>query len=69
MVSILSEKIKTFTLRLAPKQYDLLEGQAKNLGMSKNDYIRSLLESEVNANKQDQILSELSEIKKLIAKK
>ena len=62
----MEEIIKTFTLRLAPKQHDLLEKRAKDSGMSKNDYIRSLLENEVSSNKQDLILDELSEIKNLI---
>jgi len=65
----LEEKIKTFTLRLAPKQHELLEKRAKDSGMSKNDYIRSLLESETNADKQDMILNELLEIKKIVSKK
>lgn len=61
--------IKTFTLRLNDKQHELLEMKSKELGITKNDYIRMLLDGEIQADKQEQILNELLDIKEILSKK
>lgn len=60
---------KTFTLRLNDEQHDFLERRSKEAGVTKNDYIRMLLEGEIQADKQDRILEELLEIKRLLEKR
>lgn len=60
--------IKTFTLRLTEEQLMFLSNKAKELGISKNDYIRLLIEGEVRADKQEQILKEIIEIKDILRK-
>lgn len=59
--------IKTFTLRLTEEQLEFIGEKAKEMGISKNDYIRRLIDGEVRADKQDVILSEIIEIKDQIA--
>ena len=61
--------IKTFTLRLNDKQHELLEMKSKELGITKNDYIRMLLDGEIQADKQEKILNELLDIKKMLSQK
>ncbi len=61
--------IKTFTLRLNDEQHEFLEQKAKEVGVNKNDYIRMLLEGEIQADKQDRILQELLEIRELLEKR
>ena len=58
--------IKTFTLRLNDEQLQYIEKRAKDKGVSKNDYIRSLIDGEIREDKQDKILSEILEIKRLL---
>lgn len=58
--------IKTFTLRLTEKQLDFIGEKAKELGVSKNDYIRRLIDGDIRADKQDEILQEIIEIKELL---
>lgn len=60
---------KTFTLRLNDEQHEFLERKSKEIGVSKNDYIRMLLEGEVQADKQEKIMAELLEIKEILKKK
>lgn len=55
--------IKTFTLRLTEDQLNFIEEKAKKLGVSKNDYIRRLIDGDIRADKQDRILQEIIEIK------
>lgn len=61
--------IKTFTLRLNDEQHEFLEKKSKEIGVSKNDYIRMLLEGEVQADKQEKIMAELLEIKEILKEK
>lgn len=61
--------IKTFTLRLNDEQHEFLERKSKETGVSKNDYIRMLLEGEVQADKQEKIMAELLEIKEILKEK
>lgn len=58
--------IKTFTLRLSEEQLEFISRKAKEVGISKNDYIRRLIDGEVKADKQDVILNEILQIKKMI---
>lgn len=58
--------IKTFTLRLTEEQLDFIGEKAKELGVSKNDYIRRLIDGDIRADKQDKILQEIIEIKKTL---
>lgn len=58
--------IKTFTLRLTEEQLDFIGKKAKEMGISKNDYIRRLVDGEIRADKQDVILNEILQIKKMI---
>jgi hypothetical protein len=58
--------IKTFTLRLTDEQLDFIGEKAKELGVSKNDYIRRLIDGDVRADKQDKILQEIIEIKEIL---
>ncbi len=58
--------IKTFTLRLTEEQLDYIGEKAKEIGVSKNDYIRRLIDGDIRADKQDKILQEIIEIKKMI---
>ncbi len=37
-------KIKTFTLRLTEEQHEKLEKDSKRYGLTKNDYLRRLIE-------------------------
>ena len=58
--------IKTFTLRLTAEQLDFIGKKAKEMGVSKNDYIRRLIEDDIHVDKQDEILREIIEIKKIL---
>ncbi len=58
--------IKTFTLRLNDEQHQFLEKKANELGITKNDYIRQLINGEITNDKQEKILSELLEIKEML---
>lgn len=58
--------IKTFTLRLTEEQLEFIGKKAKEMGISKNDYIRRLIDGEVRADKQDVILNEIIEIKNML---
>lgn len=58
--------IKTFTLRLNDEQHQYLEKKSNELGVTKNDYIRQLINGEISNDKQDKILSEIMEIKELL---
>jgi hypothetical protein len=58
--------IKTFTLRLTDKQLNFLGKRAKELGVSKNDYIRRLIDGDIRADKQDKILQEIIAIKEML---
>lgn len=60
--------IKTFTLRLTEEQLSFIGGKAKELGVSKNDYIRRLIDGDIYADKQDKILQEIIEIKEMLKK-
>lgn len=60
--------IKTFTLRLTSEQLDFVGDKAKEIGISKNDYIRRLIDGDIRADKQDKILQEIIEIKNMIKK-
>lgn len=61
--------IKTFTLRLNDEQHEFLDKKSKENGVSKNDYIRMLLDGEVQADKQEKIMMELLEIKEILKTK
>ena len=58
--------IKTFTLRLNDEQLQYIEKRAKEKGVSKNEYIRSLIDGEIREDKQDLILTELLESKRIL---
>ncbi len=58
--------IKTFTLRLTEEQLDFIGEKAKELGISKNDYIRRLIDGDIRADKQDKILQGIIEIKEIL---
>lgn len=60
--------IKTFTLRLTDEQLDFIGERAKELGVSKNDYIRRLIDGDVCADKQDKILQEIIAIREILKK-
>lgn len=61
--------IKTFTLRLTEEQLDFIGEKAKALGVSKNDYIRRLIDGDIQADKQDRLLQEIIEVKELLLNK
>lgn len=61
--------IRTFTLRLNDEQLQYIENQAEKKGVSKNEYIRSLIDGEIREDKQDLILSEILEIKRILESK
>lgn len=58
--------IKTFTLRLNDEQHQYLEEKSKELGITKNDYIRNLIMNDSFIDKQDKVLNELVEIKEIL---
>ena len=58
--------VKTFTLRLTEEQLEFVGRKAKELGISKNDYIRRIIDGNILGDKQDKILQEIIELKKLI---
>lgn len=60
--------IKTFTLRLTEEQLDYVDNKSKELGISKNDYIRRLIDNDIISNKQDRILEEIITIKEMLLK-
>lgn len=60
--------IKTFTLRLTEEQIDFVSEKAKEMGVSKNDYIRRLIDGDIRADKEDRILQEIIEIKNMLEK-
>ncbi|WP_330638944.1 plasmid mobilization protein [Blautia sp. MB18-30] len=60
--------IKTFTLRLTEEQIDFVGEKAKEMGVSKNDYIRRLIDGDIRADKEDRILQEIIEIKNMLEK-
>ena len=61
--------IKTFTLRLTEEQLNFIGEKAIELGISKNDYIRRLIDGNIHADKQDKILQEIIEIKHMLERK
>lgn len=61
--------IKTFTLRLTEEQLNFIGEKASELGISKNDYIRRLIDGDIRADKQDKILQEIIEIKHMLERK
>lgn len=61
--------IKTFTLRLTEEQLNFIGEKAKEIGVSKNDYIRRLIDGDIRADKQDKILQEIIEIKEMIERR
>lgn len=61
--------IKTFTLRLTEEQLNFIGEKAKEIGVSKNDYIRRLIDGDIRADKQDKILQEIIEIKEIIERR
>ena len=60
--------IKTFTLRLTEDQLDYIDNKSKELGISKNDYIRRLIDNDIISNKPDKILEEIIKIKEILLK-
>ena len=60
--------IKTFTLRLTEEQIDFVGEKAKEMGVSKHDYIRRLIDGDIRADKEDRILQEIIEIKNMLEK-
>lgn len=58
--------IKTFTLRLTSEQLDFVGDKSREIGISKNDYIRRLIDGDIKADKQDKILQEIIEIKNML---
>lgn len=58
--------IKTFTLRLTEEQLNFIGEKAKEIGISKNDYIRRLIDGDIRADKQDKILQEIIKIKEML---
>ena len=60
--------VKTFTLRLTEEQLEFIGAKASELGLSKNDYIRRLIDGDIRADKQDRILQEIIEIKNMLEK-
>lgn len=60
--------IKTFTLRLTEEQLKYVGEKAEEIGVSKNDYIRRLIDGDIQADKQDMILQEIIEIKEFLLK-
>mgnify|MGYP002223814477 CR=1 FL=1 len=63
---VLMMSIKTFTLRLTEEQLDFVGEKAKEMGVSKNDYIRRLIDGDIRADKEDKILQEIIEIKNML---
>lgn len=61
--------IKTFTLRLNEEQHQFLDEKSSELGITKNDYIRQLINGEIRNDKQDKILSEIMEIKVMLERR
>lgn len=61
--------IKTFTLRLTEEQLKYVGEKADEIGVSKNDFIRRLIDGDIVADKQDKILQEIIEVKELIEKR
>lgn len=61
--------VKTFTLRLTEEQLEFIGVKATELGLSKNDYIRRLIDGDIRADKQDRILQEIIEIKEMIERR
>lgn len=58
--------IKTFTLRLTDEQHQYLEKKSNELGITKNDYIRNLIMNDSFVDKQEKMMDEISEIKKML---
>ena len=58
--------IKTFTLRLTEEQLNFVSKKAQEMGVSKNDYIRRLIDGDIRAGKEDKILQEILEIKNFL---
>lgn len=58
--------IKTFTLRLNEEQHRFLEERSTKLGVTKNDYIRQLIDGEIRNDGQNKILSEIMQIKEML---
>ncbi len=58
--------VKTFTLRLTEEQLNFIGEKAKEIGISKNDYIRRLIDGDIRVDKQDKILQEIIKIKEML---
>lgn len=61
--------IRTFTLRLTDEQLDYVGEKATELGISKNDYVRRLIDGDIRADKQDVILQEIIKIRDILLRK
>ena len=58
--------VKTFTLRLTEEQLNFIGEKAKEIGISKNDYTRRLIDGDIRVDKQDKILQEIIKIKEML---
>lgn len=58
--------IKTFTLRLPDDLHDLLTKKAEEANLSKNDYLKMLLENEKEVIGQQKILDEIKGLENLL---
>jgi hypothetical protein len=54
---------------LTEEQLEFIGAKASELGLSKNDYIRRLIDGDIRADKQDRILQEIIEIKEMIERR
>ena len=53
-------------LRLTEEQLNFIGEKAKEIGISKNDYIRRLIDGDIRVDKQDKILQEIIKIKEML---
>lgn len=61
------KRMRKFSLRLTDEELEEVDLRARELGISKNDYIRRQLSKDQATI--DDVLAELQELRKLIAKK
>lgn len=60
--------VKTFTLRLSEEQHKFLEKKSNELGLTKNDYLRQLLDDQIIETHTEELLESVNDMRNLQSK-
>lgn len=61
--------MKCLTLRLSDELFTELDKKAHNIGLTKTDYLRQLIENDTESDKYSLVLEKLDKLQELIEKK